>query len=388
MVLFNSVRLGRHCIRLKAMTTRLMSHKTSGSGENHQLIYALQKYLASCGPKHEELLTQLNAFLQQKQDLLALINEGGELKEMASQELEEVDESLEEVLEEAKDILLPEDRAFDGRGCRLEVLPGAGGQEASVFALEVFSLYTGYAADQGFSVNITECEKIVQFDGIHRAVAKISTYGGGHSNPGEVGAFGVFKHECGVHRVQRIPITASANKSSMLQTSTCSVAVLPLASEIDAKLNPKELKIEFTRSSGAGGQGVNTSDSACRVTHLPTGTQVKAQDERSPDTNKKLALERLSDILFQAEYEKRLSEANKSRKSQIGNMNRNEKIRTYNYSRNQLNDHRVPGSVQLANIGDFFQGRLGYDALYDLREQLESVSRTQSLKDFLDSQQS
>jgi len=380
MVVIRAFRLGATAFLRPPCRTVIRRLSDNSSGEQDNLVESLKRYLddgasSSSSASLEGLAKNLNDCLQQKRDLIEMMNEGGELSEMAEQEMEDVKENLSEVIAEAAHLLLPEDTSFDGRGARLEVMPGAGGMEASVFAREIFSLYTGYAASLGFSVDVTEYQKTDLFDGIYKGVAKVG---------GQPGAFRAFKYEVGVHRVQRVPLTATGSKSSMLQTSTCSVAVLPQTNTPSEGLDPKDLKVEFMRSSGAGGQGVNTTDSACRILHLPTGQAVKAQDTRSQDSNRKLALERLSELLFHAEYEKVMSQVARTRRSQVGSMNRNEKIRTYNYSRHQLNDHRVSGTVQLASCDAFFKGQLGYEVLEDLRDRLEESFMMQSLKDFLD----
>ena len=325
----------------------------------------------SSHPKLESIQSRLAQLLDDRHDLQSLANEPGELGDMARSDLESNKQSVDELLHESSKFLLPENK-FDSRNASLEVLPGAGGMEASIFAQEIFTLYTNYAYHHGFDVQVDEIDT-TNHSGVYKATASIK----GH------GAFSLFKYECGVHRVQRVPVTATGKKSGVLQTSTCSLAVLPEPDEADVTLSPKTLKVEFVRSSGPGGQGVNTTNSACRVVHLPTGVSIKNQETRSAELNHKRALEKLKSMLFQSEFEKQVSQAMRFRKSQIGNMNRNEKIRTYNFSRHQISDHRINESKQVTNLSDFLAGQLGFQVIDSMREKLQETHEIQSLTDFL-----
>jgi len=351
------------CSRLK---TYLDGQLTSA--DRIETVYDAR--LATLEPVHQRLCQ----LLEDQKDLGVMAEEPGELGEMARSDLLTNHNDLEELIGEASRMLLPENR-FDHRNAHLEVLPGAGGMEASLFAEEIFTLYTAYAASHGLDVEVTDYVT-TDLDGIYKAVASVK----GH------GAFNLFKYECGVHRVQRVPVTASGRKSGMLQTSTCSVAVLPEADETDVAPASKDLKVEYMRSSGAGGQGVNTSNSACRILHLPSGVIVKAQDTRSPQQNYALALQRLTSQLFHAEFEKQMSATLKFRKSQIGNMNRNEKIRTYNFTRHQVSDHRISESKQVPDLSDFLKGQFGFDLIDNMRRKLQETHEIQSLTDFLSSE--
>ena len=261
----------------------------------------------------------------------------------------------------------------------LEVLPGAGGNEASLFAEEIFNLYLGYS-NEHFGVEITSVDKGSGGEGISKACATVTG----------LGAFRYLKYECGVHRVQRVPKASTGTKSDRLQTSTCSVAVLPQPDDDDQEdqVPESEMKIEFMRSSGAGGQNVNKLDTACRVTHLPTGVAVKCQEQRSQHQNRAKAIAQVQSILYRQHYEEEMKKTTAFRKSQIGNMNRNEKIRTYNFTRNMITDHRIPdkgGSHQVSDLGDFFSAKLGYDVLHGLRQKLETEHQFKSLYEFLTS---
>ena len=212
----------------------------------------------------------------------------------------------------------------------LEVVPGAGGQEASLFAEEIFNFYLNYCQTRGCEVEVVELtktkvtsSKTLTSTGIVKGVARVVS----DSLP----VFRLLKFESGVHRVQRVPVTGT--KADRLQTSTCSIAVLPEPRDIRVEVRDRDLKWEFMRASGAGGQGVNTADSAVRLTHLPSGTVVESQEERAQAQNKKRALKKLENILYKVQWEADQRKVASSRKLQVGNMNRNEKIRTYNFNR-------------------------------------------------------
>ena len=206
---------------------------------------------------------------------------------------------------------------------------------------------------------------IDELSGITKAVAKV----GGCSQ----GVFKMLKFETGVHRVQRVPVN-----STQIHTSTCSVAVLPQPDLESFPIPNPDLKYEFTRASGPGGQNVNTHDSACRVVHLPTGTTVECQERKSPIQNKAIATERLRMILYQKKFNAELATMNRSRRSQIGNMDRNEKVRTYNSARNMVTDHRI-GESRSVSLGQFFSGQSGFRPLEEFREILLREDEKQRL---------
>eukprot|EP00095_Tigriopus_kingsejongensis_P002995 maker-scaffold784_size97500-snap-gene-0.26 protein:Tk02995 transcript:maker-scaffold784_size97500-snap-gene-0.26-mRNA-1 annotation:"peptide chain release factor 1" len=321
---------------------------------------------------------QLEAMASESHELLALCDQP-DFQAMAETEWGELSQNWAETLAQVQGHLL-EPESFDRNNASLEVIPGAGGLEACLFAQEVFDMYTRYMSSLGFQVDITEYEKssvglgskFSSTTGIQKAVALVE---------GQA-VFKTMKYECGVHRVQRVPVTGT--KNDRLQTSTCSVAVIPLLDESDVVVKEKDLKYEFTRSSGPGGQSVNKTDSACRLTYLPTGLVTECQEERLPLANKKKALVKLKKLLFEEKYQAELSQVTKARKSQIGSMNRNEKIRTYNYSRHQLIDHRIGVSKSLPNLANFFEGAFGYDILDEFRDQLEAEARANDFEELLE----
>jgi len=321
------------------------------------------------------------------QNLLTLLADYSELQYMAKEECEELkllaDQDLsclrgdiKELVGSISDLLVPPEK-YDGEDAVVEVVPGAGGQEASIFAEEIFNLYVGYTQSLGFQVEVREIIKQMVSGnapaaGMTKGVASVS----GNQ------VFSILKFESGVHRVQRVPLTA---KNDKLHTSTCSVAVLPQARNIQVRLGlgDPSLKFEFTRASGAGGQGVNTTDSAVRLTHLETGIVVESQEQRSQSQNKQTALKKLKAILYQKEFSKDMTEISHSRKFQVGNMNRNEKIRTYNFSRHMVTDHRLGMAVTLPNLSNWLEGKFGFQVLEQFGEQLRNAEKKEKLDKIL-----
>eukprot|EP00092_Neocalanus_flemingeri_P016781 GFUD01018150.1.p1 GENE.GFUD01018150.1~~GFUD01018150.1.p1 ORF type:complete len:386 (+),score=116.97 GFUD01018150.1:68-1225(+) len=309
-----------------------------------------------------------------------------EFVEMAAADMEDVSEDIEELVEEISFKLVPSEK-HDDENALIEVVPGAGGQEASLFAEEIFNLYLGYCEIQGCKVEMVEVvknivsknTKVVSNTGIIKGVARVLAEGGTNQ------VFRLLKFESGVHRVQRVPVTGS--KADRLQTSTCSVAVLPEPRTVVIEISEKDLKWEFMRAGGAGGQGVNTADSAVRLTHLPTNTAVESQEERAQAQNKQRAMKKLRSLLFQQEWGREQMKVATSRKLQVGTMNRNEKIRTYNFNRHMVTDHRLSQSRTVPSIQQWFMGGLGYDILKGFREELELVDRSDRLDQILTSKQ-
>ena len=249
-----------------------------------------------------------------------------ELREMAAEELEAAKEQAEITQQELKVLLLPRD-PNDDKNVIVEIRGGAGGDEASLFANSLYRMYSMYAQTMGWSSEILSANE-TEVGGFKEISFMIS---------GE-GAFSRFKFESGVHRVQRVPETESQGR---IHTSTVTVAVLPEAEEVDIQINPADLQIDTFRSSGAGGQHINKTESAIRITHLPTGTVVECQDERSQHKNRDKAMRILRSRILEAEREKQASEIAGERRSQVGTGDRSERIRTYNYPQGRLTDHRI-----------------------------------------------
>ena len=259
----------------------------------------------------------------------AMLDEGGldkDFRELVQAEYEESGILKEKLFEELKILLLPKD-PNDDKNVIVEIRGGAGGEESALFAGVLFRMYTMYAESKRWKYEILSSNP-TELGGFKEVSFMIS---------GE-GAYSRFKYESGVHRVQRVPETETQGR---IHTSTATVAVLPEAQEVDVEINPADLQIDTYRSSGAGGQHVNKTESAIRITHIPTGTIVECQDERSQHKNKDKAMRILRSKILEAEMQKQMSSIADERKSQVGTGDRSERIRTYNYPQGRLSDHRI-----------------------------------------------
>lgn len=263
------------------------------------------------------------------EDAKELLDEAGgdrEMKELAQLEFDESREALETLGEELKILLLPKD-PNDDKNVIIEIRGGAGGEEASLFAGSLFRMYTMYAEARRWKTEILNANE-TELGGFKEVSFSIE---------GD-GAYSRFKYESGVHRVQRVPETESQGR---IHTSTVTVAVLAEADEVELEINPTDLKIDVFRASGAGGQHINKTESAVRITHLPTGVVVECQDERSQHKNKDKAMKILRSRLYEALLEEQNDKIASERKSQVGTGNRSERIRTYNFPESRVTDHRI-----------------------------------------------
>ncbi|MCE2687799.1 MAG: peptide chain release factor 1 [Rickettsiales bacterium] len=308
-----------------------------------------------------ELIESYRRKQQELKDILEMLKaiEEKEMKELLEQESIELNKAIPAIEKQIKLALLPKDSA-DEKNAILEVRAGTGGEEAALFGYKLFSMYQRYAEKNRWKFEILSLSD-TGLGGYKEASAIISGKG----------AFARLKFESGVHRVQRVPETESSGR---VHTSAATVAVLPEAEEIDIKIEEKDLRIDVFRASGPGGQSVNTTDSAVRIVHLPTGITVSQQDEKSQHKNREKAMKILRSRIYEAEREKADKERSASRKEQVGSGDRSERIRTYNFPQNRVTDHRINltsyriEAIMLGELDEFINALIADDEARKLSE--------------------
>jgi len=312
-----------------------------------------------------ELILKFNStqqLLDESEELIIDASSDHELRDLAQMEKAEYKEQLEEFRDKIKLLLIAKDAA-DEKGAVLEIRAGVGGDEAALFSAVLFNMYQKYAEKKGWKLELISINT-TGLDGIKEVIASISGK--------EV--YKYLKYESGVHRVQRIPKTESSGR---IHTSTATIAVLPEAEEVDLKIEDKDLRIDTFRGSGAGGQHVNTTDSAIRITHLPTGITV-VQAEKSQHQNKAKAMKILRARIYEVERKKKDTVRSETRKGQVGKGDRSEKIRTYNYPQSRISDHRInytsynlEGFVNEGRLDEVIEGLIADDNMKKLAKDAE-----------------
>ncbi|MFA5302239.1 MAG: peptide chain release factor 1 [Bacteroidales bacterium] len=290
---------------------------------------------------------------------LLLSEKDEEMREFAKEEIAQLEEQIPEMEQKIKLLLIPADPQ-DSKNAIMEIRAGTGGDEASIFAGDLFRMYTKYAEKKGWKLEITGMSEGTS-GGFKEIIFKITG----------TGVYGIMKYESGVHRVQRVPQTETQGR---VHTSAASVAVLPEADEFDVELNEKDIRKDTFCSSGPGGQSVNTTYSAIRLTHIPSGIVVQCQDEKSQLKNYDKALAELRTRLYNMEYEKYLNEISAKRKTMVSTGDRSAKIRTYNYSQSRVTDHRI--NYTMYNLPVFMDGEI-----QEVIELLQIAENTERLKD-------
>ena len=342
---------------IQARASDIETQMNSGAVSGDELTKLSKEY-----SKLSEILPLINQYFQIVTgitDAKEMLNDS-ELREIANDQLNELNHALPDVEKQLQIALLPRDDA-DDNGVIMEIRAGVGGEESALFAGDLYNQYKSYALRQGWQVEVIE-ENATSLRGYKEIVFKIDG----------AGAYGRMKFESGIHRVQRVPETEAGGR---IHTSAASVAVMPEAKDIDVVIDDKDIRIDIFRASGAGGQHVNKTDSAIRITHFPTGIVVTCQNERSQLQNKTAAMAVLRSKLYEKQRAEQESASNASRKSMVGSGDRSEKIRTYNFPEQRVTDHRI--KLTLYKLDDILAGGSALDEMIDAliaADQLERLA--------------
>lgn len=333
--------------KYEEISARLSEPETVSDNKLYTKLMRDYKNMTPIIEKYRQYKTAENSYNEAKE----LLDEGGldkDFREMAQSELEEAKSDMDTCTQELKVLLLPKD-PNDDKNVIIEIRGGAGGEEASLFANSLYRMYTMYAEARGWKQEILSANP-TELGGFKEISFSIT---------GE-GAYSRLKYESGVHRVQRVPETESQGR---IHTSTVTVAVLAEADEVELEINPTDLKIDYFRASGAGGQHINKTESAIRITYLPTNVVVECQDERSQHKNKDKAMKILRSRVYEAMQQEQDAKIASERKMQVGTGDRSERIRTYNYPQGRLTDHRI--GLTIYRLEDILNGNLDevFDAL-------------------------
>ena len=346
--------------RYEEINKELINPDVISDTQQYTKLMKEAKQLLPIVEKYQEYITAQNE-LNEAKEILSDVSSDKDLKEIAQEQLVENKALIEKIAEELKILLLPQD-VDDEKNVIIEIRGGAGGEEAALFAHSLYRMYTMYAESKRWKFEVLS-SNITELGGVNEISFLIDGKG----------AYSRLKFESGVHRVQRVPETETSGR---IHTSTVTVAVLPEAQEVEVEINPNDLNIDTFRASGAGGQHINKTESAIRITHIPTGLVVECQDERSQHKNKERAMKILRSRLYEKKLEEQNEEIASQRRLQVGTGDRSERIRTYNFPQGRVTDHRI--GLTLYKIDNIMNGDLDelLDALitFDRAEKLKGIN--------------